>query len=471
MTSGLRAAAMAVILVIALAASACGSSTSPTATPPSAAAEGPPATAVASPALPTATAPPLAPTVAASTPTATAESPSQSSALQSTSTLAGRLAGEAMDFLETFTSDVSPRASGTEQELAAAEYLAGELGALGYTVALQPFAVDIVSSSIELHGPGTTDAPETLNLPLTLSGLGRASGTLVYVGEAREGDLPTQSLQGKVALVRRGVITFAAKVDRLTKAGASAAIIYNNRPGLFRGTLVAESSIPVVSVSGDAGDSLRTLSSSGEVEATVSVILTTYQSHNVVAERRGVNDGDGVVILGGHYDTVPDVPGANDNGSGIATLITVAREVSERAYPFTLRLIAFGMEELGLHGSSFHVDSLSQVERESTIAMLNFDALGTGDVTGVLGDAELRSAVLQIAQDEGIVAEARLALSPGTSSDHEPFRTAGIPVLFFLADEFSRIHTPEDRLEFVRPELMGDSAALAVGLLDSLARP
>ena len=49
------------------------------------------------------------------------------------------------------------------------------------------------------------------------------------------------------------------------------------------------------------------------------------------------------------------------------------------------------------------------------------------------------------------------------------FQQEGIPAVFFLADDFSRIHTPEDKLDFVQPELMGNSAALAIALLDSLA--
>lgn len=471
MTPGPRGGILGLLVAVGLLAAACGSTTSPTATPGSEA----PATAGPGSSSPVATATadvaPSTPTVVVPTPTLTPDGVPQGSASLPDGTLAARLAGQAKVFLETFTSEFSPRASGTDQELAAAEYLAGALESMGFAVVLQPFEVGIVSSDLRLEAPGAADLPEPQNIPLTLSGLGQASGSLVHVGEAREGDLPAQDIQGKIALARRGTITFEAKVDRLAEAGASAAVIYNNRPGLFRGTLVEESSIPVVSISAEAGATLLDLLSSGEVEATVAVILTRYESHNVVAERRGSIEGGGMVILGGHYDTVPDVPGANDNGSGIATLITVASEVSERDYPFTLRLIAFGMEELGLHGSSFHVGSLSSEERESTIAMLNFDALGTGDVTGVLGDAELRRAVLEIAANEGIAAEARLALSAGTSSDHAPFRAAGVPILFFLADEFSRIHTPEDRAEFVRPELMGGSAALAIGLLDSLAQP
>ena len=177
------------------------------------------------------------------------------------------------------------------------------------------------------------------------------------------------------------------------------------------------------------------------------------------------------MVLGGHYDTVPDVPGANDNGSGIATLLVITREVSEISYPFTLRIIAFGSEELGLEGSRFYVDSLSPEEQKGTVAMLNFDALGSGEVLGVLGTFDLTTPVLQAAEENDIDAERRFNLGRDFGSDHSSFQRVGIPVVFFLADDFFRIHTPEDRLEFVQPELMGNAAALAIALLDILAAP
>ena len=101
--------------------------------------------------------------------------------------------------------------------------------------------------------------------------------------------------------------------------------------------------------------------------------------------------------------------------------------------------------------------------------MLNLDALGTGRVVGILGDDKLVTRILEVGEEAGIESERRPSLRRGTSSDHASFRSAGIPVAFLLADDFSRIHTPEDTVEFVRPELLGNSAALTVLLLESLA--
>ena len=57
----------------------------------------------------------------------------------------------------------------------------------------------------------------------------------------------------------------------------------------------------------------------------------------------------------------------------------------------------------------------------------------------------------------------------GAASDHTPFQVVGIPVAFFLADDFTRINSPADTIEFVRPELLGTAASIGIGVLDSLA--
>ncbi len=59
-----------------------------------------------------------------------------------------------------------------------------------------------------------------------------------------------------------------------------------------------------------------------------------------------------------------------------------------------------------------------------------------------------------------------MGIEPG--SDHSSFLDVGIAAVFFLGEDFSRIHTTDDTLEFVDPDLMGAAAALGIGLLDML---
>jgi Zn-dependent M28 family amino/carboxypeptidase len=208
----------------------------------------------------------------------------------------------------------------------------------------------------------------------------------------------------------------------------------------------------------------------GEITATVSVVIEAHDSRNVIAELPGTADDGRVVVLGGHYDTVADTQGADDNGSGIATLITLAREVSQTQFPFTVRFIAFGSEEVGLFGSKHYVGSLSSDERQSIIAMLNFDVPGSGSVLEAIGSADLVDQAMQYADEHGLAVERGTSLElEGATSDHAPFSEVGIPVLFFPADDLSRINSPDDTIEFVNPELLGTAAALGLALLDSLA--
>ena len=446
---------------------ACGS---PAAAPPAAAPtalQPSQATATVVAATPVAAPPRPAPSPSPTEPTAPpTPQPTPTGEALPSSARAAELGARAWDFLTAFTQDFSPRESGTAQEKAAADFLAARFESLGYDVSLQPFKVDVESAEV-LIGP---EGQDFRSIPLTKSGQGSATAFLVDAGRAMEEDnISATELGGKIALIERGAITFEAKVQRATEAGAVAAVIYNNRPRLFGGTLSTEASIPVAALSQESGIAILGLLAEGEVKATVSVTFEQRESQNVIVEMRGTVADGGIVVLGGHYDTVADVPGANDNGSGIATLLTIAAEVAGESYPFTTRFIPFGSEELGLLGSGAYVDSLTEEERQAIIMMLNFDALATGDVAGLLGDLELTGAAVDFGRAEGIEVKRRFSLSAGTSSDHARFQQAGIPVVFFLADDFSRIHTADDTLEFVQPELMGGAVALAVHLLEFVA--
>ena len=89
--------------------------------------------------------------------------------------------------------------------------------------------------------------------------------------------------------------------------------------------------------------------------------------------------GNGLVIIGAHYDVVPETEaGANDNTSGVAVLLSLAEALAGRSLPYTIRFVAFGSEEIGLYGSRHYVESLDEAELARITAMLNFDVVGSG---------------------------------------------------------------------------------------------
>ncbi len=379
-----------------------------------------------------------------------------------------RLSDAGLAYLTAFTERFSPRESGTDEERAAAEFLAAEMRRLGYDVVEQPLTAALINWDIE---PVSIVAPEPRALrsrPLGMSGAGDVVAPLAYAGKALESDIPADGLAGRIALIERGSITFEEKATRAADAGALGAIIYNNADGEFGGTLMRQASIPAASISREDGlRMLEALESGIRVEAHIRVEVERRSSQNIIAEKRGTAADGGVVVMGAHYDSVPKSQGAGDNGTGVAALVLMAQELSDADFPFTVRFIFFGVEEIGLRGSRYYVESLTDAELWDITAMLNFDAMGAGNAS-ILGDGDLVNAALGIAAENGLIVGESEGMRGG-GSDHAPFRDAGVPVLFFFGDDFSRINSPDDTLEFVEPSIMGTHMTVALRLLYEIA--
>src|SRR6266481_3454463 len=85
-------------------------------------------------------------------------------------------------------------------------------------------------------------------------------------------------------------------------------------------------------------------------EAGYSPLLHTYETQgkgfvNISAELPGREHKDEIVVIGAHYDTHKDSPGANDNGSAVAALLELARHFARRETARTLHFVAFTNEE------------------------------------------------------------------------------------------------------------------------------
>jgi leucyl aminopeptidase len=119
-------------------------------------------------------------------------------------------------------------------------------------------------------------------------------------------------------------------------------------------------------------------------------ISKTYQNinyqqwqYNVIATLEGNSYPDSVCIIGGHYDDnlrtgdpFSIIPGANDNASGVAATLEIARVMKKNNYSpqSTIEFIAFGSEELGLYGSSAYAADSRQNSKKIRM-MLNNDMI------------------------------------------------------------------------------------------------
>ena len=99
------------------------------------------------------------------------------------------------------------------------------------------------------------------------------------------------------------------------------------------------------------------------IEIVVSVQIKTkmVESQNVIAVLEG--GGDGVVVVGAHYDIVPQTElGPNDNATGNAIVLSLAKALAAESLPYTVEFILFGAEEIGLYGSARYIGAQSETE-------------------------------------------------------------------------------------------------------------
>ena len=337
------------------------------------------------------------------------------------------------------------RAAGTPGYDASAKYVARTLRESGYDITVQKFelpeAWDTGTANLQLAAPDAREYTEGEDfVPMAYSGSGQATGKIVPV-DAEEGsdssgceagDFDGFSA-GSVALIRRGACTFGQKAGNAEAAGASAALIFDGAPsdtGAFSGTLGRPGTgIPVLGASIAVGDELLGLASDGDARVRVSVRSesVTHTTANVIAETPA-GDADNTVMVGAHLDSVPEGPGINDNGSGAATILEIARQMDELGIKprNKVRFAFWGAEELGLVGSRHYVEGLDEAELDGISAYLNFDMVGSPNyVRFVYGSDEVTS----VFEDYFASRNLRSIESQNLSgrSDHGPFEDAGVP--------------------------------------------
>lgn len=187
------------------------------------------------------------------------------------------------------------------------------------------------------------------------------------------GSSPPAGLEAEAGAIHpSGMVTNAAR------AGAAGAVIITNQPeGIVVRTLGNRSPIPAVGISQEDGRRLVAAmrERSLRLRLTVERLFEIRSSENVVAIREGAVRPSETVVVGAHYDSVPGSPGANDNASGVAVVLEVARALATTPMPRTVQHVLFGAEEFGLFGSFAYASE----RRRGVVAMVYLDMVGWGD--------------------------------------------------------------------------------------------
>lgn len=228
--------------------------------------------------------------------------------------------------------------------------------------------------------------------------------------------------------------------------------------------------------------------------------------HNVIAERPGRRRPDEIVVIGAHYDSVPGCPGANDNASGVAALLEIARACRQHDFGRTLRLVAFVNEEppffrTAAMGSLVYARRCRS-EGERVIGMCALETIGCyTDVPGtqqypaaplrwcypdagnfVAFVSDLRSrrwlkeavAAFRASTEFPVQASALPPAIPGVGwSDHWAFWQAGFPALMVTDTapyRYPHYHTPSDTPDKLTYPSFARVTNGLIGMIERLVR-
>jgi len=392
---------------------------------------------------------------------------------------------------------------------------------------LESFDVPVAVESRPGTGVSLDGAPVAADAfrPASFSASGKASGEVVAANygisapELGIDDYKGIDAQGKIVVVRRfvpeggpfadtqverryGDLRYKAFTAR--EHGAKGLIVVDFPAGAAGASPAAESplpalaldpidaggdvGIPVVAVKREAGSALFAGGHRAEIE--VGLDRKTKPAANVIGVlRAGAADRlPGAVVVGAHYDhlghggvssLVPDSHdihnGADDNASGTAALLEVARQLAAKRESLRrdVYLIAFSGEEAGTLGSTaFTRRPASGLKMGDVVAMLNMDMVGRlrGNLVSVLGGesaAEWKEIVPPACERERV--GCTLSGDGYGPSDHSPFYAAGVPVLHFFTGPHEDYHKPSDDAARINAAGGARVAALVADLAEEIA--
>jgi Zn-dependent M28 family amino/carboxypeptidase len=276
------------------------------------------------------------------------------------------------------------RALGSPGYAASVDYVATTLRDKGFDVATNEFEVRLpfADKPIVTVG-GATVKSNGLKFTIGTPPVG-VSGPLVAARADDDtpgcaaSDYDGLPVSGAVVLVDRGACPFSDKEAAAAGRGAVALIVANDSDDdQVDGTLGehADVKIPVVGVTKVDGARLRTNPAATAI--TLNAGVRVEKTRNVVAQTKTGSTHD-VVMLGAHLDSVPEGPGINDNGSGVAAVLETAVQLgTSPPVRNAVRFAFWAAEEVGLLGSTKYVQTLDAEALKDIALYMNFDMLAS----------------------------------------------------------------------------------------------
>lgn len=373
--------------------------------------------------------------------------------------------------------EIGPRAPGSWPELAAAEYVAGRLQALGYDAALERFASashQAASSRLTVDGV----AESYPSLPTQFASAGDVTGEVVFLGRASAPRVDPGAVSGRIGLFFAGdshAVAIPYLVGLQERGLRGLVVISAQMDGIeTKAVRYPELSLPVAAVSWRTGNALlRRQGARARLVVTAVEAPRQGESQNVVAALPG--SGEAVLVVSAHHDSAAFAPGALDNASGTAVLLEVARILAGRRFPATVLFVSTGSEENG-GNDGCGAGAKDFYARRPDVAARMVAHVEIDDVGNLAGIPRLtyagNRAFRETAFSAPIREAFRLDLSTAAGCDHGVALGLGLPYIFVCDAGLTPrpcYHTPDDRAEFLDTARCAWHVPHVVGMIERLA--
>jgi Zn-dependent M28 family amino/carboxypeptidase len=410
------------------------------------------------------------------------------------------------------TDNIGPRPSGSAQGAAAVEYVAAEMKKLGLQVKLEPVTVPHWVRGAEtaelVSWPGMTQGT-TQKIVVTALGLsvptpaqGMTAEVVVVNSFAELEAMPRDKVAGKIVVFNHPLdkrmaeagFSFDAYSDAVEyrsggapaagKKGGVAALVRSVGSADYRlphtggsGAVKDDARIPAGALAAEDADLLERLYKQGPVRLHLTMTpqkLPDAQTSNVLADIRGSEHPEEVVIISGHLDSWDLGTGAIDDGAGVAVSMEAAHIIQSLGLKpkRTIRVVAWAAEENCLCGGIAY-GKAHKNEAAQHFAAIETDS-GAGHPMGIYydGGKEVSDALKQVSDVLAASGASIVKTTDETGADIIPLDVLGVPTFSPIQDTrsyFNYHHTAADTLDKVDPKDLRENAAVVAVLAYALA--
>jgi Zn-dependent M28 family amino/carboxypeptidase len=409
--------------------------------------------------------------------------------------------------------NIGPRLSGSPQAHQAVQYVAGEMRRLGLDVQLekvmvphwvrgaetaelvqfagqapattQKIVLTALGGSVATSADGLTGEVIAVDSFEHLASLGRGkvAGRIVLFNARFDKQMATQGFA--LDAYSQAVVYRGAGPSAAARLGAVASLVRSVGGADYRlphtgafGYAGDAPKIPAAAVAAEDADLIAYLTAQGPVRLHLTLTpqtLSDVESYNVIADVKGSEHPEQVIIVSGHLDSWDLGTGAIDDGAGVAVAMQVAQLIKRLGLrpKRTIRVIAWMNEENGLMGGKTYAED-HKAEFANHVAAIESD-LGAGHPVGFTAHVnskalELLTPIASVLQASGASVIRQSQNAEG--ADISPLDAAGVPTFAPIQDNrtyFDYHHTAADTLDKVVPRELAEIAAVVAVLAYAIA--